>query len=1433
MASLDTSALRGSHPIVLLPVRLETRFDTAAATLRVRIYPDEIFADTHEPELTDSELAAGKAYWNTLWKKTVTPEDELAAWQGILRQYPAPRAAWIVEALTPTNPADRGDLPINLPTPPRREQSWTRPALADLLPDRWLVVAYRGSVEVLRGVSREVQRPLTLTFSPRADVRRVKLSGDLALDEDLLWTIDYGAALDAGMAVDLAPLGPDDLSNGFDRVLALGLISAAPDATTKRLEALLDTHHYTRGLSFVRQGTPTNNTSAAPAGFPPSDPGGARSLAVERGKPSLSPGCDGLRFAGALGLRPEVIEHITDAERDELGPSRAMADALWPATLGYFAQQMMHPVFSDANVDDAASGQEQKRIAEARRYFVDHVHPRGPSPAFRVGSVPYGVLPVTSLDRFVLSLDAGAFEQELASMVKFLRPRWVAGAAGVPKIGAGTDADDVLLRVLGMDASAQEVRVRKAVGPGFIVNLFKDLGILAAFILAAWQGRQDLIKTNLANVVGKDWKGARLASTNLFDPAARFGPPLVAPAPLSEEQAAPGYVGAIANYGIDALRLLDPGGDAPLLQRVLRHAALSEYARILYDLLIISWHRQYVPVDWDERYERELVGMPGTLARPTIWERFDTEVRPPGLTKDVALKEYLFSPDGDKATGGAVSAYRRSLDALVKVPAAELERLFTESLDVCSHRLDAWISSFADKRLEEIRAMQAAGTLEPGSHLGAFGWVEDLRPAKGSASSGGHIHAPSLVHAATAAVLRSAHLTHDDEDKQRYAVNLSSNRARTAREILDAVRNGQALGAILGYRFERGLRDRKLQAYVAPVRKLFPLVADKGGSSGAPVEAIAARNVADGLRLRGAFREGTLYGKLDLPGSAGAVPGFDAELARLDEAIDAVTDLLGAESVFQLARGNLLAATATLDALAQGNRPTDPNILHTTRSGLSITHRVGVILGGGAAALGTEWGNATQRALAEPLLDAWVGALIGDPRRVLARVSVSDPVDGDPHRRKEIKVSLDALGLRPLDVLALGARGGTAAEGAELDRRVAAAALHAPAKDIQIIYARDPSWKRDEVQTFPDVMELCRALDALFTGARPLRPEDLRRAEASPGGTLDVTEIATRANVAVGAAKAARDKLTKVLQGAPGAPTVRDALTGAAAFGVPCFPPLHAALDELAAAESARSELDRRLAAARDPDPLPTDPAGLVKLARGKLEALFSGGFVALPQFTPADKDELTKALAKGPTTGADPVPIAVSRWMAQVSRVRPSLGRWRTLQLYVEALGRGRSGYDLLQVPFDAADPWVALARPVAALEGKVSLVLHRHAKPDPGSAWTGLLLDEWTEVVPYAEQPTGVAFHFDSPGAEAPQAILVAVPPDPNAASWDEATLLAILGETLDLARIRAVDTELLGDFAQLLPAIHLADDARVGNTVATTFDGALRAEPTITGP
>src|SRR5205823_4694047 len=90
-----------------------------------------------------------------------------------------------------------------------------------------------------------------------------------------------------------------------------------------------------------------------------------------------------------------------------------------------------------------------------------------------------------------------------------------------------------------------------------------------------------------------------------------------------------------------------------------------------------------------------------------------------------------------------------------------------------------------------------------------------------------------------------------------------------------------------------------------------------------------------------------------------------------------------------------------------------------------------------------------------------------------------------------------------------------------------------------------------------------------------------------------------------------------------------------------------------------------------------------------------------------------------------------------------------------------GPSGVALtpLQLPVRPGDPWIASAYGDALGPGDiVSIALCRHMPPI-GQPICGLLLDEWTELVPTTQETTGIAFHFNRPNATAPQSLLLAV--------------------------------------------------------------------------
>jgi hypothetical protein len=141
-------------------------------------------------------------------------------------------------------------------------------------------------------------------------------------------------------------------------------------------------------------------------------------------------------------------------------------------------------------------------------------------------------------------------------------------------------------------------------------------------------------------------------------------------------------------------------------------------------------------------------------------------------------------------------------------------------------------------------------------------------------------------------------------------------------------------------------------------------------------------------------------------------------------------------------------------------------------------------------------------------------------------------------------------------------------------------------------------------------------------------------------------------------------------------------------------------------------------------------------------------------------------------------------------------------------------------QLPRVANDRWVGLplqpGRPLSS--SRFSLVVQAAGPLDVSQPLAGLLIDEWVEAVPNPSEATGVVFQYDQPDASPPQCILLAVPPDLEQ-PWNLWTLQQVLLETLDLARLRAVDPEALDEVGHYLPALYFAvNDA--GDTVSTDF-------------
>ena len=488
--------LSASTPVLFLPVNIETRFMTSAAgasELWVRIYPDQIAIDAHEPELTQQEIADGQSYWGLLWRAGNPPaslDAVKAPWRGLAQRYGSQRAAWIALQMTPTNigaqpvaatpDGARLDPAPVYPTVQTRDASWTKPAITQALPDAWTVVTVNGTtLSTFRGGA--IRQKLAVSLTPPATA----FPPGSPVDPGMEWLVDFDQALAAGMALKI-PLTSQQRASGFDRLFVYGLRSeagagdgsdAAPASGAELLAALLDDHHYSDGLSLVPQGAPTNNTADASSFFSRKDPDFETSFAVERQQPLNSdPTSDGNLLSVSLGLDPATLAHVRAANGFDARNGRDMLTALWPATLGYFLTQMMASVFSPSQIETA------------RQFVLAHALPRGPLPAISIGKTPYGVLPVTSLRRYPREASrlAGSLEPQLVQFILKLWPNWLNSSSAAPHMQNSGDPDAQLVGALGMDASSMSFRGRKVLGDDFLWNYGLFSGISTQSLNTWW-----------------------------------------------------------------------------------------------------------------------------------------------------------------------------------------------------------------------------------------------------------------------------------------------------------------------------------------------------------------------------------------------------------------------------------------------------------------------------------------------------------------------------------------------------------------------------------------------------------------------------------------------------------------------------------------------------------------------------------------------------------------------------------------------------------------------------------------------------------------------------------------------------------------------------------------------------------------------------------
>jgi hypothetical protein len=1394
---IAVTALDGRVPVALLPVRIETRFGDDRKSLRIRIFPDQIHLDGHEPELTDDERAAGEWYWQQRWADLDSAEAAQVAWQKLTERYRPGRARYVVDLLHPTNADAAPDAAPAFPSTDRRAAPWTRAVAATALPDRWAAIGYQGDREVFRVWSDRVPDRLPTGPAPGQDPTPETHPGEPPLSEELRWAVDFDAAKAAGMAMvveDAKHLAPrSTLKSGLSRLVVIGVDwTLTPDDGAAQLEALLAGHAATGDLAFVAPGAPTNNTQKESSAYTSAQPERAAEWAPPLGPAEPLEATAAERLGTALGVDPAILAIAPGAHGHHHRTASALVDALWEATGGYYASELLDPHVSD------------RTIAALRTHAALHLHPSGPLPAVRIGRQPYGILPVVAPAFAPNRMTAEPAVQRVASAVRAL---WEPLVDRVPRLGrAGEqrDPDEIMLDLLQRTPVAWSTRWREMIPP----PQWSATDWAAQF--RTYQA--PLLYTIMANLGVDNLHAARVQYLLASDQSHRLDVPLVV---KGDEGTA--YLGEIAGFarggkaGRTALNLRQ--NSIALLEALLAFAAVQEMDRGATSLIVAELTEAEridvgIPKLGIRTPDLVRVEAPDPDRRPFAFQsgRELASVTMPGTTVSVhdqlavqlagsRLDDLIALPD---APANATARFLKAIETLAATPPDEIEWAFRGVLDLYSSRLDAWFTSLASARLARHRSAKPKGV-----HIGCYGWVDDLAPDVGAAAESlGYVATPSLSHAVGAAMLRSGRQAHVDEGA--FDLDLSSRRVREAMALLEGVAAGQSIAALVGYRIERGLRDAGLADLTVPLRIVAPLQS-RDAEHDVPMEAVAARDVVDGVRLLSLFAGPAVEwdAVVTRVGAGGRRGALEALLREVAADYDAVSDVLFAETMHQTAVGNLDRAGAAAGALDRQERPVEPEVTLTPRDGATVANRVVVVLGAATGSAG--WPARGLHGTLEPRLDRWLGDVLGDPAQLtIAATLVRVRDGGEPVPTQLPAVAAKQLGLSPLALVL--AAGRPAGEGrTELEQRIANAAA-AGVPDLA-------STDRIEVEQGGLVTTLAGWAGQL-AGARALVPADLVLAGSGErAGDIDAAELQERVDAALTAVRGVRTSL-KGLAADASAAQLRSGLRAASeivpeAVAAPVAGDADAREALAAQVSAALAVLDARISAIERLSGEPsTDPvaraAELARLALG-------GSAPLLPLFTLAESAELAASLAdRDALLGADgTAPIS---WLHRMALVRPELDPLAGILTHAEAAGADLlDGIAIAQLPHRPGAPWAELpfgaSGPPPA--GTIAFAIVAPRRVGVGGPISGLFIDSWSEVIPSTEHTAGLTFHYDAPGARPPQAIVLAVHPQLDPQRWDLDTLLATVEETRSLAMLRTLSLKEIEGFAGLLPALYLPNN------------------------
>jgi len=1455
--------LDDQYPILFFPVRLETVFQSEPSQLWLRVFPDEIAVETHEEVLSESEVEEGKMYWRQ-FVDGATEEDKLHAWDLLCRSFSAERAAYIALVMTPTNLGSNpsGDQ-LAFPIVPVQPDTWSKQPATRVMPDAFRIHALANDGTELVYEMKAIPDELKMGIDPALDdqdlggpsFNQVNVGGlqnELVADHNVDWMIDFDAAIEKGMGARIE-ISRSQYERGFKRILVVGVKSTlSQDESKERLEQLLINHHYTDGLSLLKQGTNTNNTEDDYSGFQSVEFGNKTTYQTERLDPLFQPlsdnrqKTDGQILCEALGIEYDTFYHVFRSDGTDIKDVINYNASNFETSVGYVFSDLLRVLGPRSMVQNVF-----------RRFNENYMRSRGALPSIRSGNQPYGILPTSVFSR--LSWDAQDTDSELFSNVhQYVGALNIQWSQALDTLSVPSSAGQQLADALSKHAVSTEYVQRIGVGAGYIWNNI-EYAALAYPDRQNWQFQQRDRMQNVRDQLGLPLeftdkalqinylnKQSNLNITPAF-PGANPDKPLP---PVSDLGNLLNILSIASfdelrdedfqNYGVQP-HVVESQFNSSMLYRHARQSIMLEFFEAACDILGIPD---------EQRGENEFVNVVGEIPpQPVVGEMGPLTAGPSRLQlmntlyagQPISRVLSTASPGMFPQAANLFKA-KEALVELAKVKVGDLDLLVRESIDCVTYRLDVWRLSLVNERLNRLRELNnGPENRRKGIHLGAYGWLEDVKPRAGlvpvdppgtgdqfpeeiwkDIKNKGYIHAPSMNQAVTGAVMLSGYAQRAKEEAEDpLSVNLSSERVRAALDLMEGVRNGQSFGVLLGYEFERKFRElvpaQIINIPLYNLRKAYPLdqfVVDVV-PDGDTVEKIASRNVVNGNKLVELAQEGKMQEIIDASGDFTGINNLLRQSVDwIQNLADAVADIGTTEGIFQIVQGNTIKGGATVNALSKGRFITEPDVVPSTKQGIEIPQRFMMHLDtGDPRELANNWNSISGvdfRVQAEPYINKWLCSLLPDPATIFCRIAIRDT---EAHHW----ASVADLNLHAVDLLYL--MGEELQDGDDLlsllikqfvrrnwsyDRTV----------DLAIEYDDKPA---NEDFSFAEIHPVLLYAQKLLNSARHLNTHDYMIAADIEGSLkiYDIDDLTIRYDNARMSLTAARNYLQTVVNApAFNKNIIVDALYTLSFFGIEQT--VYEFVGDTSPEENdylikqanlVLQVANGKLEASVLTEPIPNsdqDPTAYVANILQAFKHLLDPNYVVLPLFEirPEEQSVLLEMFNGNSTLIDDQKenPLLTEEWMSSIAKVKKNAQHYQFLSILATALDPINSSSRSivpLQIPYtdDGLDRWLgaSVLDQQSIRQGRISMGASVPTEHYIGGYQAGIMVEEWMDVVPLKEQTTGVSFHYDQPNAKAPQCLILGLTPQITG-NWQWDDIVDMMVETFDLAKKRGLGYEVI---------------------------------------